>query len=171
MAAPSQSRRRWWLGIALAATLAAVAWTHAQDDGADALVQARPERAEAPRPQREAPRDDAARLRLDLLRRPSSGGKIADAFTAQSWYAPPPPPPKSLRPPPSAPPLPFAYLGQMLEDGKLTVFLTRQDRNYVVKQGDVLDGNYRVDAIEPPVMTLTYLPLNIKQTIRIGGLQ
>ena len=167
----SQTQRRWWLGVALAATLAAVAWIHAGNDGTDDLAQpGRPGRREAARPQPGPGKEGGAGLRLDLLRRPPAQDEVGDAFASQSWYVPPPPPKPSRPQPPSAPPLPFAYLGKMLEDGQLTVFLSRQDRNYVVKRGDVLDGSYRVESIEPPLMTLTYLPLNIKQTIQIGGL-
>jgi hypothetical protein len=83
------------------------------------------------------------------------------------------PPPRSTaparKPAPVAPPLPYAYMGKMLQDGELTVFLTRQDKPYVVKVGDVLDQQYRVEAIQPPLMTLTYLPLQQKQLLNIGA--
>lgn len=84
----------------------------------------------------------------------------------------PPPPPKALaaRPAkPVAPPLPYVYMGKMLERGELTIFLTRQDKPYVVHAGDVLDNQYRVDAIHPPVVELTYLPLKQKQVLNIGA--
>jgi hypothetical protein len=32
----------------------------------------------------------------------------------------------------------------------------------------VLDGQYRVDAIDPPLLEFTYLPLAQKQTLNIG---
>ena len=34
--------------------------------------------------------------------------------------------------------------------------------------GAVLDGQYRVDAIDPPLLEFTYLPLAQKQTLNIG---
>jgi hypothetical protein len=74
-----------------------------------------------------------------------------------------------VRPAPTAPPLPFVYVGKMIEQGKTpTVFLERQARIYVVHEGDAIDSNYRVDAINVPLMTLTYIPLDIKQTVQIG---
>ena len=47
----------------------------------------------------------------------------------------------------------------------------RGDKTLIVKTGDIVDGVYRVDAIAPPVMTLTYLPLNQMQQMNIGVLE
>lgn len=104
-----------------------------------------------------------------------AGGAV---FGTQNWNPPapsaealaasqPPPPPP---PPPSAPPLPFAYLGKAAEEGSWEVYLSRGDKTYIVKNKMVLDGVYRVDAIAPPTLTLTYLPLNQVQQINIGVL-
>lgn len=86
----------------------------------------------------------------------------------------PPPPPitlppqQTLPPPPAAPPLPFTYLGKLGEDGKFTVFLSVRGRSFAVKTGDTVAQVYRVDEIRPPIMALTYIPMNIKQTMQIG---
>jgi hypothetical protein len=77
--------------------------------------------------------------------------------------APPPPPP------PGAPPLPFSFIGKALEGGTWEVYLARADKTYVVQAKTVIDGMYRVDAIAPPVLTLTYLPLNQVQQLNIGA--
>ena len=69
---------------------------------------------------------------------------------------------------PVAPPLPFVYMGKMQEDGKTVVFLTQNDLPIIAKVGDVLGSNYRVDAIRPPLMEFTYIPLAQKQTLNIG---
>ncbi|OON63782.1 hypothetical protein B0920_10645 [Massilia sp. KIM] len=99
----------------------------------------------------------------------ADGGPDAAAFARQDWTpppepAPPPPPP----PPPSAPPLPFTFIGKSLQDGVWQVYLARGERAYLVRDKDVIDGAYRVDAIKPPVLTLTYLPLNQVQQLNIG---
>lgn len=94
-------------------------------------------------------------------------------FGVQSWIpAPPvavalknPPPP----PPPMAPPLNFAFLGKKWEAGVWEVYLARGDTSYIVRPQSVIDGTYRVDAISPPMLTLTYLPLNQVQRLNIGG--
>ncbi len=69
-----------------------------------------------------------------------------------------------------APPLPFQFLGKAAEKGEWEVFLARGDKTYVVRKQDVIDGAYRVDAIAPPNLTLTYLPLNQVQQLNIGVL-
>jgi hypothetical protein len=93
-------------------------------------------------------------------------------FGRQDWTPPPPPPPKPAPapppPPPSAPPLPFTFIGKSVADGAWEVYLARGDRTYVVRDKTVIDGTYRVDAIAPPVLTLTYLPLNQVQQLNIG---
>ena len=69
-----------------------------------------------------------------------------------------------------APPLPFTYLGKAAENGHWEVFLAIRDKTYVVRDKMVIDGIYRVDAIAPPNLTLTYLPLNQVQQLNIGVL-
>jgi hypothetical protein len=93
-------------------------------------------------------------------------------FARQDWTPPPPPPPPPEPapppPPPSAPPLPFTYIGKSLQDGAWEVYLSRGERAYLVREKAVIDGTYRVDAIRPPVLTLTYLPLEQVQQLNIG---
>jgi pyruvate/2-oxoglutarate dehydrogenase complex dihydrolipoamide acyltransferase (E2) component len=90
-------------------------------------------------------------------------------FGRQDWTPPPPPPaPAPPPPPPSAPPLPFTFIGKSVADGTWEVYLARGDRTYVVRDKAVIDGTYRVDAIAPPLLTLTYLPLNTVQQLNIG---
>ncbi len=40
----------------------------------------------------------------------------------------------------------------------------------MVRAKTVIDGVYRVDAIAPPLMSLTYLPMNLVQQLNIGVL-
>ena len=93
-------------------------------------------------------------------------------FARRDWTPPPPPPAKAPPPPPPpppvAPPLPFTYLGKSLQDGAWEVYLARGERTYLVRDKSTIDGTYRVDAIRPPVLTLTYLPLTQVQQINIG---
>lgn len=90
-------------------------------------------------------------------------------FARQDWTPPPPPPaPAPPPPPPSAPPLPFTFIGKSLQDGVWEIYLARGDRTHLVRENTVIDGMYRVDAIKPPVLTLTYLPLNQVQQLNIG---
>jgi hypothetical protein len=89
-------------------------------------------------------------------------------FHGQSWN-PPPPKVAAKVEPPKAPPWPYAYLGQQSSQGTRWVYLTLGEDTRVVQKGQVLDGKYRIDRIEPPLLWVTYLPLNEVQTVNIGA--
>jgi hypothetical protein len=108
--------------------------------------------------------------------------RVADAslagelFATHSWFVPrrrpPPAPPPKVEPPPPpmAPPLPFAFLGSYTPAGDQTVFfLTRGDRVYDVKVGDVLDGTYSVESAVGGLLTFNYKPLDQRQTLATGA--
>ena len=139
------------------------------------------ERAVAPARHSAARPEAAQPAILALLPRSEVAGEDGDTFggadgvfQSQNWTPPPPkmvavaaPPP----PPPMAPPLPFVYLGKAAADGAWEVFLSRADKTYIVRTNTVIDGAYKVVTIAPPVMTLTYLPLNQVQQLNIGVLE
>jgi hypothetical protein len=105
-------------------------------------------------------------VQLDRLARRAGPAPAGDPFRARSWEPEQRPTLRHVAPPPpQAPPLPFAYLGRMIDGEDTTVFLVRQDRNYVVRAGDTLDGAYRVAKIEEDALVLTYLPLGTEQTL------
>lgn len=97
-----------------------------------------------------------------------------DAFGAISWYVPPPPPPPPPPrkppppPPPTAPPLPFSYLGRYEEDGAKIIVLLKGERMYTVAEGEVIEHTYRVERLGRGQLELTYLPLDIRQTMSTG---
>jgi hypothetical protein len=64
-----------------------------------------------------------------------------------------------------APPVPFVYLGKKLEGGQWEVYLGRGEEVLIVREGMALDGTYQVKSINPPTLTLLYLPLKQSQTI------
>lgn len=165
--------RKLLLGVALVATLLAVIWAYQQTpDSAEEAVVAPVKHNTSTR----SASGDPMHLALEKLQRSDSSqpDDIADAFKVTSWFVPVPMPkvqPVAAQPaPPAAPPLPFTYLGQMLEDGKLTVFLTRQDMNYSVKAGETIDDMYHVDSIESQRIVFTYKPLNMQQSLAIGNI-
>ena len=47
--------------------------------------------------------------------------------------------------------------------------LIKGDRIYTVSVGDVIENTYRVERVEQGVVEMTYLPLNIKQSISTGN--
>lgn len=98
--------------------------------------------------------------------------KDINAFPKRDWTPPPPPPPPAPPPPPpappQAPPLPFSFLGKIIEGKQWTVFLAQQDRTHAVVAGDMIGHEYKVYSIAPPMMILTYLPLKQTQSLPIG---
>lgn len=103
---------------------------------------------------------------------------VGDLFASLNW-APPPPPPAPAAPPappprpaaPVTPPLPFTFVG-MLERGaaRPEAFLAKGEALLVVSAGDLLDNNtYRVDTLTANEIVMTYLPLNIQQTLSVPG--
>jgi len=93
-----------------------------------------------------------------------------EMFAGRSWNPPPPPPPKDIKPAaPVAPPLPFAYVGKKNEDNVWEVYLTRGEKTFIVRPQTVIDDTWRADAISASTLTLTYLPLQQAQQLRLGG--
>lgn len=138
---------------------------------APAPAAAVPAASAAPEPVATAPADRTRSI-------PKASGEL---FAHLSWQppAPPPPPPRPVPPPPAAvlppvataPPMPFSFVG-MLEKGpgKPAAFLARGDALLVVSAGDLLDGNtYRVDRLNANEIVMTYLPLNVQQTLHVPG--
>jgi len=109
---------------------------------------------------------------------PGGGPQAGGLFSAHSWrVAPPPapapawtpPPPVAAPPPAVAPALPFEFIGKMDDERRLRVFLLRGEKIYTVTVGEVIDGTYRIERIADSEMVLTYLPLNVRQTLSVGG--
>jgi len=65
----------------------------------------------------------------------------------------------------SPPPLPFKYLGKWTQKERTTVFLERDHFPYAARLGQILDREYRVDAIEANHIVLMYLPLGLQQVL------
>ena len=166
--------RRWSILIALLVAAVALVVFDRQTSQSAAIVEAvaprtpsQPATEEAPASARAAERSDGSMI-LPIRPR-EAAGSIDDAFATLDWRPPPPPPPKPIVQPPAPPTFPYTVIGKKLEDGAWQVFLRRDDQILVVKTLDTIDNAYRVEEIRPPVMTLTYLPLQSRQTFSIGG--
>ncbi|NML43478.1 hypothetical protein HHL11_06935 [Ramlibacter sp. G-1-2-2] len=97
--------------------------------------------------------------------------------TATASVAPPsaPKPAASVAPPaapaaPAIPPMPYQAIGSVtspdVAGGVPVAFLTQHDQLLVVKVGETLANTYRIDAITPQQVELTYLPAMQKQLLR-----
>ena len=176
--------KREWVLIALAVAAGIAVVVAAQQGGADdgpavAEVVQKADRAGGKTPRAEGRGHEDLALAQTLTLDPASlqrGGAAApaDAFQKKSWYVPPPPPPVVYvppppPPPPTAPPLPFTFMGRYMESDKPVYFLTAGERLLMVHTGDVIDGTYRIEGVVANKLDITYLPLNIKQSVDIGG--
>lgn len=121
---------------------------------------------ELPRASRSAAPAAAEQLNLDALALrtgPAADKSDVDPFAPRSFS--PPVPADAAKPhKPVAPPLPFRYLGKMIEDGRLNLFLARGDESLSVRAGEKI-GEYRVDKVTESEVVFTYLPLQTKQSL------
>ena len=111
--------------------------------------------------------EEGPELSVEKLRRVLPQPGTVDPFAPRSFA--PPPPKMADAPParPTAPPLPFTYLGKVIDGGKTVVFVARADENYAIEQGQTVAGAYRVDKITEAAVSFTYLPMKTKQTLTI----
>jgi hypothetical protein len=73
-----------------------------------------------------------------------------------------------LAPPPEAPSMPYQFMGRVQGvDGKVTVFLSRENRLVMVKAGDTLEGQYYINRIDADGIDVTYLPMEKLQRVAI----
>lgn len=66
------------------------------------------------------------------------------------------------------PPLRFQYLGKIIHNNEMKIILSQSGEKVVVKLGEKIDDQYRIDAMDNEAITLTYLPLNVEQTLIIN---
>lgn len=118
-----------------------------------------------------APRDkliSVGHVGLDGKKLPIS----SQIFATQSWLPAPVVDTKLVNTPPpvpTAPPLNFTYVGKKFEEGVWEVYLAKRNNYFIARAQDVIDGNYRVDAVNSNTVTFTYLPLNQVQRLNIKG--
>ena len=105
-------------------------------------------------------REDIDLAKLEA--RVDDGAKI-DAFAPKNFspVVPPQAGPTGKR---EAPALPFRYIGKMVDNGRLAVFLQNGADSYTVTEGERV-GDYRVDKISEAEIRFTYLPMKTKQTL------
>jgi hypothetical protein len=143
-----------------------------------AVLQMRRPAEAGPAARHEPPQQHASQRVQDapqpaLHRRPWTAAS-ADPFRSVS-FVPPPPPPVAVQTPapavaekPVAPPFPYQFFGRMIGvDGKTLTFLMRDGNLVPVRQGDIIDGNYRIDAASDSQLQVTYLPLNEQSTLTL----
>jgi hypothetical protein len=98
-----------------------------------------------------------------LERAAPASAPASDPFAPKN-FAPPQEQQAVARAKPEAPALPFRYLGKLIEDGKLSVFLANGTESVTAVAGQRI-GDYRVDKVTETEVQFTYLPLKTKQSL------
>lgn len=173
---------QWGKWVFVGLSVVAIVMTSASDDRGGTANTARFKTQQPVKPdssrlvqRKQIPSEDA-HVELERLawqvQQQEGEAEVGNVFGATSWYVPPPPPPPVKPPPPpkpTAPPMPFTYLGLYEDTPPVVVMLVKGDRVYTVSEGDVIENTYRVEHVAAGVVELTYLPLNIKQSISTGN--
>ena len=102
----------------------------------------------------------------------SALGRIAaDPFSAQAWL--PRRKPAVVSEPPAAvvPPLPYRFAGQFHRESGIEVYVARGEEIFPVKEGDTLDGQYKVDAVSATEVSFVHIPSGTRQTLQFSALK
>jgi hypothetical protein len=146
---------------ALGLTLAATAWVSREDEPEPVAAAPRHAPAAAAAAAGEWP-GPAASARAEW---PALDAQARAAWGEAAPVAAAPAPPRAeARPPTAPPPFPYQLVGRMT-DSRLRVILNNAQRSAVVGVGELVDGRWRVEAIEAEGLRLTYLPLGQAQFI------
>src|SRR5437870_2597206 len=99
-------------------------------------------------------------------------GRIAaDPFSAHSWMPRPKPTVVTAPPDPVTPPLPYRFAGQFHRESGIEVYVARGEEIFPVKEGDTLDGQYKVDSVSATEVSFVYLPSGARQTMQFSALK
>lgn len=90
-------------------------------------------------------------------------------FAVRTWEPPKPKAEPAPPPPPQAPPLPFRFIGKVQDSDTGTAFMLQQgERIVAVKEGDEIDGTYKVEGYRNGQLEFLYRPLQIRQSLFVG---
>lgn len=164
--------RRVVLGIALAATVAAVVFAPSSDDD-DVPASVEPARRE-----RRAAREHEQSREIAGEPSPSRAlrSDVPPVFQVTTWVKPvaraPVPkaaPAEPVPQEPQVPAIPFRIVGRFVENGVAGMFVQYNERTLVARAGDFIGDAYQVQSIADQTMTIVYLPMNVTQTISTGA--
>ena len=103
--------------------------------------------------------------------REALGAARGDPFGAQIAPAHRPAAAAHQEPPPApvAPPNPYKVAGTVVQGGAKRVYLVNGDRIHEARQGDELEGGYKVETIAADHVVLVYTPLGKKEELAISS--
>lgn len=177
------SKERKQLGIlgALVAVFLVVVFVVSRGEGPTAGGR-QPSNPAAARKQQAPP--DVADVRLEALQqeRDEPAGPQRNLFAFREKPAPPPPPREPVQPadvappvpsgPPPPPPIPLKFIG-VLEPpggkGKVAILSDGRGNTFSAREGEDVDGRYRVLRIGTESVELSYVDGRSRQTLRLSG--
>jgi hypothetical protein len=178
------SRRRLVLGGAVALLVVAVMMARDNDPVGSAAAPARRGAA----PATGAANMPVADVRLELLQqhRPELEEAERNLFRFQPRAAPPAPAettsaaaPKPIGPPvvvpsgpPPLPPIPLRFIGLVdapTQAGRVAIFSDGRNNVFYGKDGDIIEGRYKVLKVSQDAAELSYVDGRGRQTIRLTG--
>lgn len=68
---------------------------------------------------------------------------------------------------PKVPNLPFTYIGKLVENNRVKIFLMKGQALHIVSQGDKIGRNYKLTHVNKQQIRFLYLPLSITQVINL----
>jgi hypothetical protein len=163
-----RNKRQAVLAVALGVTLVATMVSGREKPAEDLVVE--PSARSAASQAAPTAADD---FDMEKLRRARSAVAVADLFGTD-----PEPSGAASRgdglPPegnaPIEPPLPFRYIGRVIDEGRTSVFLAQgDDQHHSVQAGQTID-QYRVDQVTEDAITFTYLPTRAKKVLQVPPL-
>jgi hypothetical protein len=181
------SRRSLVIGGAAALLVAAVMMARGNDPAGSA---APPARRGAARAAAAAANMPVADVKLELLQqhRPELEEAERNLFRFQPRAAPPAPvdtrprpsaapapaPPAIVAPtgPPPLPPIPLRFIGLVdapTQAGRVAIFSDGRNNVFSGKDGDIIEGRYKVLKVSPDAAELSYVDGRGRQTIRLTG--
>jgi hypothetical protein len=103
--------------------------------------------------------------------RSTLGRTASDLFSVHSWMPKLKPSAAAAPVAPTAPPLPFRFAGQFYRDSGTEVYLARGEEIFPVKEGDTLDGQYKVEAVTGSEVRFLHVPSGMAQTMQFSALK
>jgi hypothetical protein len=157
-----------------------VAASRSVPSGTAARPPARPAQAAGKAP---AGSIDVPDVRLDALKqaRPEMESHGRNLFREQPKAPPPPPPSQIARapqapdpnapppPPPPPPPIPLKFIGVVQAGGRSLAVLTDGRDVFYGREGEVVEGQYRIVRIGVESVEMSYVDGRGRQTIRLSG--
>jgi hypothetical protein len=69
----------------------------------------------------------------------------------------------------TAPPMPYRFAGRVRKGAEEELLLSKGELVFPVKEGDTLDGTYKVVAVKPDLIELIYIPLGTAERITVNS--